>query len=138
MNFTVPSFIYGGEVYDRIGVVSNGYVVVGGGAAGDVEYEPPASFPDPATPNNVIAPFWTDLNPADGGGIRVGRSGVSISDVDTDAAYVLRTSPPTAGGVVSFDYTVKGLLRGTWSTSATLRSGAINTYPIEVTQITVK
>lgn len=204
VNFTVPSFTYGGEVYDRIGVVSNGYVVVGGGAAGDVEYESPASFPDPATPNNVIAPFWTDLNPADGGAIRVGTlvdeegtrylvvdwedvhawsggdgnsfqvwiqlgatestwmtyggaltpdtasgwlagaenrdgtSGVSISDVDTDAAYVLRTSPPTAGGVVSFDYTVKGLLRGTWSTSATLRSDAINTYPIEVTQITVK
>ncbi len=204
VNFTVPSFVYGGEVYDRIGVVSNGYVVIGGGAAGDVEYEPPASFPDAATPNNVIAPFWTDLNPADGGAIRVGTlvdgtgtqylavewedvrawsggdgnsfqvwiqlgatesswityggaltpdtasgwlagaenrdgtSGVSIEDVDTDAAYVLRTSPPTAGGVVTFDYTVKGLLRGTWSTSATLRSDAINTYPIEVTKITVK
>ncbi len=204
VNFTVPSFVYGGEVYDRIGVVSNGYVVIGGGTAGDVEYEPPASFPDPATPNNVIAPFWTDLNPADGGGIRVGTltddggtqylvvdwedihawsggggnsfqvwiqlgatesswmtyggaltpdsasgsltgaenrdgtSGVSVADVDTDAAYVLRTSPPTAGGVVTFDYTVKGLLRGTWSTAATLRSDAIDTVPIEVTKIRVK
>ncbi|QNO36416.1 S8 family serine peptidase [Protaetiibacter sp. SSC-01] len=204
VNFTVPSFVYGGEVYDRIGVVSNGYVVIGGGTAGDVEYEPPASFPDPATPNNVIAPFWTDLNPADGGGIRVGTlsddtgtqylvvdwedihawsggdgnsfqvwiqlgatennwmtyggeltpdtasgwlagaenrngtSGVSLSDVDTESAYVVRTSPPTAGGVVTFDYTVKGLLRGTWSTSATLRSDAIDTVPIEVTKIRVK
>jgi hypothetical protein len=203
VNFTVPSFVYGGEVYDRVGVVSNGYVVIGGGAAGDVEYEPPASFPDAATPNNVIAPFWTDLNPADGGAIRVGTltdgttsflvidwedihawsggdgnsfqvwiqlgatesswmtyggaltpdtaagsltgaenrdgtSGVSVADVDTDAAYVLQTSPPTAGGAVTFDYTVKGLLRGTWSTSATLRSDAINTIPIEVTKIRVK
>jgi hypothetical protein len=204
VNFTVPSFVYGGEVYDRIGVVSNGYVVIGGGAAGDVEYEPPASFPDAATPNNVIAPFWTDLNPADGGGIRVGTladdtgtqylvvdwegihawsggdgnsfqvwiqlgatennwmtfggeltpdtasgsltgaenrdgtSGVSVPDVDTDAAYVIRTSPPTAGGAVTFDYTVKGLLWGTWSTSASLRSDAINTIPIEVTKIRVK
>ncbi|OJX68966.1 MAG: hypothetical protein BGO94_10255 [Micrococcales bacterium 72-143] len=204
VNFTVPSFVYGGEVYDRIGVVSNGYVVIGGGAAGDVEYEPPASFPDPATPNNVIAPFWTDLNPALGGAIRVGTltddagtqylvvdwedihawsggsgnsfqvwiqlgatesswmtyggsltpdtasgsltgaenrdgtSGVTVADVDTDAAYVLHTSPPTAGGAVSFSYTVKGLLRGTWSTSATLRSDAINTIPIEVTKIRVR
>jgi hypothetical protein len=202
VNFTVPGFTYGGEVYDRIGVVSNGYVVVGGGTAGDVEYEPPASFPDAATPNNVIAPFWTDLNPAAGGEIRVGTlsdgvndylvvewtdvpawsggentfqvwiqlgatesswmtyggdltadsaagsltgaenrdgtSGVTVTDVDTDLAYVVHTSPPTAGGAVTFDYTVKGLLHGTWSTAATLRSDAINTIPIEVTKIRVR
>lgn len=202
VNFTVPAFTYGGEVYDRIGVVSNGYVVVGGGGAADVEYEPPASFPDPATPNNVIAPFWTDLNPAAGGEIRVGSlsdgvsdylvvewtdvpswsggentfqvwiqlgatennwmtyggeltpdaavgslvgaenrdgtSGVTVTDVDTDLAYVVQTSPPTAGGAVTFDYTLKGLLHGTWSTSATLRSDAINTIPIEVTKIRVR
>jgi hypothetical protein len=201
VNFTVPAFTYGGEVYDRIGVVSNGYVVVGGGTAGDVEYEPPASFPDAVTPNNVIAPFWTDLNPAAGGEIYVGTltdgvndylvaewndvpswsggsntfqvwiqlgatennwityggeltadaavgsltgaenrdgtSGVTVADVDPDLAYVVLTSPPTAGGAVSFDYTVKGLLRGTWSTAATLRSDAINTIPIEVTKIRV-
>jgi hypothetical protein len=202
VNFTVPGFTYGGEVYDRIGVVSNGYVVVGGGTAGDVEYEPPASFPDTATPNNVIAPFWTDLNPGAGGEIRVGTlsdgvsdylvvewtdvpawsggantfqvwiqlgatenswmtyggdltadsaagsltgaenrdgtSGVTVTDVDTDLAYVVHTSPPTAGGAVTFDYTVKGLLHGTWSTAATLRSDAINTIPIEVTKIRVR
>lgn len=39
---------------------------------------------------------------------------------------------------MTFDYTVKGLLRGTWSTSATLRSDAIDTVPIEVTKIRVK
>jgi len=202
VNFTVPAFTYGGEVYDRIGVVSNGYVVIGGGAAGDVEYEPPATFPDAATPNNVIAPFWTDLNPAAGGEIRVGSltdgvndylvvewtdvpswsggentfqvwiqlgatestwmtyggaltedaavgslagaenrdgtSGVAIPEIDTELAYVVQTSPPTAGGAVTFDYTVKGLLHGTWSTTATLRSDAINTIPIEVTKIRVR
>jgi hypothetical protein len=202
VNFSVPAFTYGGEVYDRIGVVSNGYVVIGGGTAGDVEYEPPASFPDAATPNNVIAPFWTDLNPAAGGDIYVGTlsdgvndylvaewsevpswsggensfqvwiqlgatennwmayggaltadsavgsltgaenrdgsSGVTVADVDPELAYVVQTSPPTAGGAVTFDYTVKGLLHGTWSTSATLRSDAINTIPIEVTKIRVR
>ena len=30
-NFNVPTFYYGGEPYTRIGVVSNGYVVIGGG-----------------------------------------------------------------------------------------------------------
>ncbi|TPX02799.1 S8 family serine peptidase, partial [Schumannella luteola] len=177
VNFTVPGYTYGGEVYDRIGVVSNGYVVIGGGTSGDVEYAPPASFPDAATPNNVIAPFWTDLNPEAGGDLyigtlndgvndylvvdwedvpswsdggansfevwiqlgatennwmtyggaltedssvgslvgaenRTGSSGVTVADVDTDLAYQILTSPPTAGGAVTFDYTLKGLLWG--------------------------
>ena len=30
-NFNVPTFYYGGEPYTRIGVVSNGYIVIGGG-----------------------------------------------------------------------------------------------------------
>ena len=70
-NFNVPSFVYGGEVYTSVGLVSNGYLVVGGGTSADVEFEPPATFPDAATPNNVIAPWWTDLNPADGGALRI-------------------------------------------------------------------
>jgi hypothetical protein len=69
---------------------------------------------------------------------RDGTSGVTVTDVDTDLAYVVHTSPPTAGGAVTFDYTVKGLLHGTWSTAATLRSDAINTIPIEVTKIRVR
>ncbi|TXK17515.1 S8 family serine peptidase [Homoserinibacter sp. GY 40078] len=203
VNFTVPSFVFGGEVYDSIGIVSNGYLVVGGGTSGDVEYTPPASFPDPATPNNVLAPFWTDLNPDAGGALRVatlsdgvddylvaewqdvpswsdggtnsfqvwillgatestwftyggpltpdssvgsltgaenrtGTSGVTVDPVDPDQAYTVLTSPPQAGGAVTFDYTVKGLLRGTHSTVATLRSDALDTVPIERTRIRVK
>ncbi|OUC07705.1 hypothetical protein RY27_13305, partial [Litorilinea aerophila] len=61
-NFNVPGFFYGGETYSRVGIVSNGYVVVGGGAADDVQHIN-SDFPDPAVPNNVLAPFWTDLNP---------------------------------------------------------------------------
>ncbi len=37
-NFNVPAFTYGTETYTRIGVVSNGYVVIGGGASADVDY----------------------------------------------------------------------------------------------------
>ncbi len=70
-NFNVPAFIYGGETYTRVGVVSNGYLVVGGGSAADIQYIN-QELPDPVAPNNVLAPFWTDLNPAEGGTLRLG------------------------------------------------------------------
>jgi len=70
-NFTVPDFVYAGQVYDRIGIVSNGYIVVGGGTGADVAYINPAPLPNAQVPNNVLAPFWTDLNPAAGGQILI-------------------------------------------------------------------
>jgi hypothetical protein len=66
-NFNVPTFFYGGEPYTRIGVVSNGYVVLGGGIGSDVVFMPQI-FPNAARPNNVVALLWNDLNPAGGGG----------------------------------------------------------------------
>ena len=69
-NFNVPTFFYGGEPYTRVGVVSNGYLVIGGGTGADVVF-PVQTFPNPARPNNTLAPFWTDLNPPAGGAIRV-------------------------------------------------------------------
>ena len=73
-NFNVPTFFYGGESYTRIGVVSNGYIVVGGGDSGDIVFTP-QTFPNAARPNNVLAPLWTDLNPAAAGAIRVATLG---------------------------------------------------------------
>ena len=70
-NFNVPTFYYGGETYTRIGVVSNGYLVVGGGTSADIVFTP-QHFPNPARPNNVLALSWTDLNPAAAGAIRIG------------------------------------------------------------------
>lgn len=79
VNFTTPAFQFGSETYTRVGMTSNGYAVVGGGAAADVQFLPPG-IPDAAAPNNVLAPFWTDLNPAAGGALRVG----SLTDgIDT-------------------------------------------------------
>lgn len=71
-NFNVPNFLYAGQNWNRIGVVSNGYAIVGGGDAGDVQ---PANtaLPDPLAPTNMLAPFWTDLDPASGGELRIGR-----------------------------------------------------------------
>jgi subtilisin family serine protease len=71
VNFNVPAFTYAGTSYTRLGVVSNGYVVVGGGTAQDVQFIN-QNLPDPARPNNVLAAWWTDLNPAAGGTVRIG------------------------------------------------------------------
>jgi len=73
-NFGVPTFYYGGEPYTSVGMVSDGYVVVGGGNSNDVNFIP-QTFPDPARPNNVVAPFWTDLNPSFGGNMYIGLLG---------------------------------------------------------------
>jgi hypothetical protein len=70
-NFNVPAFVYAGEVYNRVGIVSNGYVVVAGGSGADVEFVN-QNLPNAAQPNNVLAPFWTDLNPGAGGALRIG------------------------------------------------------------------
>ncbi|MBE2223776.1 MAG: hypothetical protein IAF02_19710 [Anaerolineae bacterium] len=65
---TLEPFVYGGETYTTIGIASNGYLIPGLGSDEDIAYIPQI-FPDPAIPNNVIAPFWTDLNPEAGGNI---------------------------------------------------------------------
>lgn len=60
-NFAVGPFVYGGNTYNKIGVDSNGYLVVGGGTGADISYIP-QTLPDPTQPNGVLAPYWTDLN----------------------------------------------------------------------------
>jgi hypothetical protein len=70
VNFDVPAFEYGSETYTRLGMVSNGYTVIGGGTASDVEFAP-SPLPNPAPPNNTVAPFWTDLDPSLGGALRI-------------------------------------------------------------------
>jgi hypothetical protein len=72
-NLNVPTFYYGAEPYSRIGVVSNGYLVIGGGTSSDIVFTP-QHFPNTARPNNVLAPMWSDLNPSatGAGAIRAG------------------------------------------------------------------
>jgi len=68
-NFNTAPFVYAGKTYTRVGMVSNGYLVVGGGTAADVDFVN-TDLPDPNRPNNLLAPFWSDLNPAFGGQMR--------------------------------------------------------------------
>jgi hypothetical protein len=68
VNVGTSTYLFGDEPYSTIGIVSNGYAVVGGATSSDIDYIP-QSVPDGAAPNNVLAPFWTDLNPEAGGSL---------------------------------------------------------------------
>lgn len=73
VTYNTPEFTYNGVPYSRIAVNSNGYVVVDGqGASSDNACCPPQVLPDTAPPNNVIAPFWSDLDGTGAAGLRVG------------------------------------------------------------------
>lgn len=80
LNFTVPGgYLYGGKTYGRIGVVSNGYMVVGGSdSQSDISYLP-QTFPDVTPPNGVLAPYWTDLDGTDKNG--TGATGVRVASL---------------------------------------------------------
>ncbi|HVP22203.1 MAG TPA: S8 family serine peptidase [Anaerolineaceae bacterium] len=69
INITGVNYYYLGVHYTRIGVTSNGGLIVGGGVAADATSSNQL-LPNPAPPNNVIAPLWGDLvmkgsNPGD-------------------------------------------------------------------------
>ena len=61
LNFNVPAYRYGGEAFTRVGITSDGYLVAGGAAGGDIQFDP-LPFPNTARRNNVLAPLWTDLD----------------------------------------------------------------------------
>ena len=136
-NFEVTAYLFGHQRYDAIGVTSNGYAVVGGGGATDVDFVP-QDLPNPAPPNNVLAPFWTDLDPGSGGTMYLTEvtddaSGTSWivaewADVPTFGTTDLQSFQiwiQTSGGVESnsFEY---GRLTGAGDSSVGLTVGAEN------------
>ncbi|TDU83925.1 PA domain-containing protein [Kribbella voronezhensis] len=73
LNFNVAPFVFAGQTYNKLGVVSDGYSVVGGTtAAEDVQFAP-QNLPDPARPNNVLASYWTDLDGTGAPGVLAGN-----------------------------------------------------------------
>jgi hypothetical protein len=80
-NYSVPSFQYAGQTLTKVGVVSDGYLVAGGGTSNDITPNP-QHFPDPTAPNNVLAPLWTDL---DGGAGSIAGQGFYIAVLTPDA-----------------------------------------------------
>ena len=78
VNFSTYPYEFAGETWTSIGMVSNGYAVVGGGDGADVDFINQI-LPDPTLPNNVLAPFWTDLDPSAGGNLYAGYLGDGVS-----------------------------------------------------------
>jgi hypothetical protein len=62
INYNVPAYVYNGVTYTTIGVNSNGYLVVGGGTSEDNNCCNLPAGASPSRPNNLLAPFWTDLD----------------------------------------------------------------------------
>jgi subtilisin family serine protease len=63
LTYNVGPFVYNGVTYSSLAVDSNGYLVAGPAADEDNECcALPAQMGDPARPNNILAPFWTDLD----------------------------------------------------------------------------
>ncbi len=86
VDFGIDPFVYNGIPYDAIGVDSNGYLVVGGSSgSADNVCCPPQELPNVLPPNNVIAPFWSDLSGEDAPGIAV----VKLTDNETGAAWTV-------------------------------------------------
>jgi subtilisin family serine protease len=94
-NFNVPAFKYGGQTYTRLGVGSNGAIIVGGSTGATDATPVNQNFPDPTRPNNVLAPFWTDLNPTAGGAVRIGTLSDGVTTwIVVDWAAVKEFSTP--------------------------------------------
>lgn len=72
IQFNTPPFLYNGETFNTFGVDSNGYLVAGPTSSEDNECCVIPDGPDPARPNNMLAPLWTDLEGTDAPGIRAG------------------------------------------------------------------
>jgi hypothetical protein len=69
-NFNMTSFggvRYNGVTYNTVGLATNGFVQLGGLTSTTANNQ---NLPNTAAPNNVLAPFWTDLHPlgTDGNG----------------------------------------------------------------------
>jgi hypothetical protein len=60
----LPTFTFGGEEYDALAIDSNGYLVIGSDVTDEDNNCCDPLMPDPARPNNVLAPYWTDLDPS--------------------------------------------------------------------------
>jgi len=71
--FNVPAFAYNGVQYSSLTADSNGYLYPGSDTSREnnncCTITP---IPDPAKPNNILAPFWTDMDGTGNAGLFVG------------------------------------------------------------------
>jgi uncharacterized repeat protein (TIGR01451 family) len=89
VQFEVPAFKYFGQTYTRLSMTTDGYLIVGDDVTVDFRNQ---HLPDALPPNNVIAPYWTDLDldgdsPTDSGGGTWSFAG--LTDTTTGASYLV-------------------------------------------------
>ena len=73
------SFEFFGETFTQFRISSNGFVRLG--TAGGSTGVGAQSIPNAADPDNLIAGYWTDLNPASGGTIETYRAGTGSNEI---------------------------------------------------------
>ncbi len=61
---------WGDTTFGAFSVSSNGYLVIGEGTSEDNDFIP-QDMPNPARPNGVLAPYWTDLDLGDAGDVHI-------------------------------------------------------------------
>ena len=81
----LPEWEFAGETFTSLGVTSNGYSVAGGAEGADIQCCPPQDLPNPAPPNGVLAPFWTDLDGTGAPGVYIAL----LEDTATGDAWVV-------------------------------------------------
>ncbi len=70
ITLNVPSFTYNGASYTQVIWSMNGTIEAGSASGVGTSFQN-QQFPDATPPNNVLAPFWRDLNPCAGGNLYV-------------------------------------------------------------------
>ncbi|WP_238009277.1 S8 family serine peptidase [Dactylosporangium sp. AC04546] len=81
LTFNVPSYKYNGIDYGALTIDSNGYIIPGDDDSNENNNCCNiTAIPDPAKPNNVLAPFWTDLDGTGAPGIFIGVLTDGVSD----------------------------------------------------------
>ena len=78
-------FDYFGDSYSTVVMSSNGFVVIGSDTT-DASTPSNQELPDSATPNNVIAPFWTDID-MDGTDPDDDGAGIWYAGILTDGTF---------------------------------------------------
>lgn len=70
------SFKYNGVSYDSFTMSDNGLIIAGGGSTSGTWNN--KQLPDSGTPNNIIAPFWSDFDLSDTSGTDTGGGDMAV------------------------------------------------------------
>lgn len=104
----VPAFDYNGQTYTQVIWSVNG-TIEAGAASGTATSYLNQQFPDSTAPNNLLAPFWTDLNLGAGGNWYVA---VLTAGPNQYTVYEWENAPQWSNPAVTFTFQV-WVLNGT-------------------------